>query len=151
MAMATFYGTDRYSIDEKGRLIVPASMRRVSEGEEPLNVFVLLRGADRCLWMYALEDWKDFEDKLRGWSLGTTEQRKVARQFLAGAIKVTVDKQGRISIPSSLVSHAGLGKEAILHGHVGRIEIWNPDAFQSDIEEVTDFSSLVEKVMGGGH
>lgn len=146
--MATFYGTDRYSIDEKNRLIVPAAMRRVPGRKNPLAVFVLLRGLDRCVWLYAEEDWKHFEDKLRVWSMGTREQRQLARAFLVGATKVTVDKQGRVSIPPSLMDHAGLGKEAVLHGQVGRIELWNPEAFKHHVDEVGDLDSLGEKVMG---
>ena len=146
--MATFYGTDRYSIDDKARLIVPAALRRVPGKKLPLRDFVLVFGLDGCLWLYADEDWGHFEERLRKLSLGTKEQRQFARAFLVGASKVAVDAQGRISIPSSLMSRAGLGKEAILHGQVGRIEIWEPSRFQTHVDEVTDLDALGEKVLG---
>ena len=119
--MSTFYVTERYSIDDKGRLIVPMSLRAGEGRKAPLSRFVLVGGLDGCLWLYAEEAWTHFEERLRRLSMGTKEQRAFARAFLVGASKVTVDKQGRISIPSSLMVRAGLGKDAVLHGQVGRI------------------------------
>jgi division/cell wall cluster transcriptional repressor MraZ len=67
-----------------------------------------------------------------------------------GASKVAVDKQGRITISPSLMGHAGLGKEAVLHGQVGRIEIWSPDRFATGlVTEAAEYDALAEKVLGG--
>jgi len=129
--MTTFYGTAHYSIDDKGRLVVPASMRSVPGRKAPLTSFVLLYGLGGCLWLYTEDAWKRFEERLYALSVGNRKQRDFARAFLVGASKVTVDKQGRISIPSSLMSRAGLGKEAVLHGQVGRLEIWSPEKFDA--------------------
>ncbi len=136
--MATFYGTANYSIDEKGRIVVPASMRAVPGRKLPLKTFVLLGGLGGCLWLYAEEDWKVFEERLQKMSMGREAQRAFARAFLVGASKVTVDTQGRISVPPSLMSRAGLGKEAVLHGQVGRIEIWSPEKFQASTAPVLE-------------
>ncbi len=136
--MATFYGTANYSIDDKGRIVVPASMRAVPGRKLPLTTFVLLGGLGGCLWLYAEEDWKTFEERLQKMSMGRKAQRDFARAFLVGASKVTVDKQGRISIPPSLMSRAGLGKDAVLHGQVGRIEIWAPAKFDESTKPVLE-------------
>ena len=137
-AMATFYGTQTYSIDDKGRLVVPSSMRVLPGRDEPLTTFVLIGGLGGCLWLYAEEDWKSFEDRLHAMSMGKKHQQDFARAFLVGASRVTVDKQGRISIPPSLMGRAGLGKEAVLHGQVGRIEIWSPQKFEASIAPVLE-------------
>lgn len=147
--MATFYGTANYSIDDKGRLIVPSSLRAVPGRKLPLSTFVLVGGLDGCLWLYAEEDWTHFEERLRKMSMGPKKQREFARAFLVGASKVAVDRQGRISIPSSLMSRAGLGKEAVLHGQVGRIEIWSPEKFQDSVAPAQDqLDALAEEVLG---
>jgi MraZ protein len=148
--MATFLGTETYSIDGKNRVVVPASMRRAGPSRKPLVAFVLMRGLDGCLWMYAQEDWKRLEDLLQRLSTGPRDHRAFARTALVGASKVTVDKQGRITISPSLMGHAGLGKEAVLHGQVGRIEIWAPERFQTGlVTESADYDALAEKVLGG--
>jgi len=148
--MATFLGTETYSIDDKNRVVVPASMRRVGSGTKTLTQFVLMRGLDGCLWLYAQEDWKRLEDLLQRLSMGPRDHRAFARTALVGASKVTVDKQGRITISPSLMDHAGLGRDAILHGQVGRIEIWSADKFPSGlVQEPADYDALGEKVLGG--
>ena len=73
--MATFLGTENYSIDDKNRLVVPAGMRRVTGHKEPLKDFVLMRGLDGCIWLYAEEDWKRLEDLLQRLSTGNKDQR----------------------------------------------------------------------------
>jgi MraZ protein len=148
--LATFYGTSTYSIDEKGRLVIPASLRRVDGHKQPLTRFVLVGGLDGCLWLYAEEDWTHLEERLRRLSMGTQKERQFARAFLVGASRVAVDSQGRITIPSSLMSRAGLGKDAVLHGQVGRIELWSPDRFSSAVELTPeDLNRLAEDVLGG--
>ena len=136
--MTTFYGTNRYSIDDKGRLVIPSSMRTVPGRKQPLSTFVLLYGLGGCLWLYTEDGWKKFEERLYALSVGTQQQRDFARAFLVGASKVTVDKQGRISIPSSLMSRAGLSKDALLHGQVGRLEIWSPDRFEASTKNLLE-------------
>ena len=43
-----------------------------------------------------------------------------------------------------------LGKEAVLHGQVCRIEIWSPDRFQGGlVTESAEYDALAEKVLGG--
>jgi MraZ protein len=128
--MATFLGTETYSIDDKSRVVVPAAMRRVGAGKKPpLTRFVMMRGLDGCVWLYAEEDWQRLEELLQRLSTGPREHRAFARTALVGAGKVAVDGQGRITITPSLMGHAGLGKDAVLHGQVGRIEIWSPERF----------------------
>ena len=148
--MATFLGTETYSIDDKNRVVIPGSMRRVGNSTKPLIQFVLLRGLDGCLWLYAQDDWQLLEDLLQRLSMGPREHRAFARPALVGASKVAVDKQGRITISPSLMGHAGLGKEAVLHGQVGRIEIWSPDRFATGlVTEAAEYDALAEKVLGG--
>lgn len=135
--MATFYGTETYSIDDKGRIVVPVSMRKVPGRKVPLKDFVLVGGLDGCIWLYAQEDWVEFGRKLQRLADGEKGKkgRDFARVFLHGAKQVTVDGQGRITMPPSLIDRAGLGKDAVLHGLVGRIEIWAPDRFQKLFEK----------------
>ena len=148
--MATFLGTETYAIDDKNRIVVPAAMRKVGATKKPLSQFVMMRGLDGCVWLYAQEDWKRLEDLLQRLSMGPREHRAFARTALVGASKVTVDKQGRITISPSLMGHAGLGKDAVLHGQVGRIEIWSPERFQSGlVSGAADYDALAEKVLGG--
>lgn len=92
-------------VDTKGRLIIPAKFRETL-GEE----FVISKGMDGCLFVYAGDDWNAFEQKLTSLPLINKEARQFARFFLAGAATVEVDKQGRILLPAHLREFAGLEK-----------------------------------------
>ena len=88
---AMFMSEYNHTLDTKGRLIIPAKFREVL-GEE----FVISKGMDGCLFVYANDDWNAFEQKLTSLPLINKEARQFARFFLAGAATVEVDKQGRI-------------------------------------------------------
>lgn len=115
-----FMGRYNHTIDPKGRLSIPSKYREML-GDE----FVVSKGMDGCLFVYADEDWKVFEAKLASLPLINQEARQFARFFLSGAQYVTVDKQGRILMPQDLREFAGLEKDVVLAGMGGRIEIWS--------------------------
>lgn len=130
-------GRYNHTIDPKGRLSIPSKYRETL-GEE----FVVSKGMDGCLFVYANEDWKAFEEKLASLPLINTEARAFARFFLSGAQYVTLDKQGRILMPQDLREFAGLEKDVVLAGMGGRIEIWSLENWEKnsaavDINEVS--------------
>ena len=100
-----FMSEYNHTLDTKGRLIIPAKFREVL-GEE----FVVSKGMDGCLFVYANDDWNAFEQKLTSLPLINKEARQFARFFLAGAATVEVDKQGRILLPAALTRVRWTGK-----------------------------------------
>ena len=122
-----------HSIDPKGRLIIPAKFRELL-GEQ----FVVTRGFDGCLFVFEGEDWERFEEKLRALPMDRPEARTLERFFLAGAVEVEVDKQGRIPLPPSLIKHAKIEKEAVIAGVGNRIEIWS----QPEWENASTFDDI---------
>ena len=133
-----FMGRYNHTIDPKGRLSIPSKYREIL-GDE----FVVSKGMDGCLFVYANEDWKVFEEKLASLPLINPEARQFARFFLSGAQYVTVDKQGRILLPAVLREFAGIEKEIVLAGVVSHIEIWSKERWQAessydDMDEVAE-------------
>ena len=115
-----FLGEYQHSVDAKGRLIVPSKFRD-GLGES----FVVTKGLDKCLFAYAKEEWKVFEDKLKQLPLTNVGARRFVRSFFAGAIECEMDNQGRIMIPANLREYAELKKDVVSIGVNNRIEIWN--------------------------
>ena len=131
-----FMSEYNHTLDTKGRLIIPAKFREVL-GEE----FVISKGMDGCLFVYANDDWNAFEQKLTSLPLINKEARQFARFFLAGAATVEVDKQGRILVPGNLRDFAGLEKDVVLVGVASRIEIWSKakwDGITEDEDEAME-------------
>lgn len=140
-----FMGEYNHTLDAKSRLIIPSKFREAL-GEE----FVISKGMDGCLFVYAKEEWEAFEEKLS--TLPTTtnkDARKFARFFLSGADNVEVDKQGRILIPSHLKEFAGLEKDVVLAGVGKRIEIWSKEKWDA-ISAEEDMDSIAESMEGFG-
>jgi len=133
-----FMGEYNHTIDAKGRLIVPSKFREAL-GDE----FVVTKGLDGCLFVFANEEWKKFEEKLAALPLTNANARKFARFFLSGAATCEVDKQGRILLPGVLREFAGLDKEVALIGVSKRIEIWSKEKWNEanvydDVEELAE-------------
>ena len=112
--MASFYGTETYAIDHKGRISVPASMRRAGAAKKVADTFYLVAGFEGCLALYTPDEWRRVEERLRQIPMGDRRGRAFSRAFLMDATKVSVDAQGRVAIPPALMGRAGLGKEAVL-------------------------------------
>ena len=128
-----FKGEYSHSIDAKGRLIIPAKFRELL-GEQ----FVVTKGFDGCLFVFAQDGWDQFEEKLQALPMDKPEARMLGRFFIAGAIDAEVDKQGRILLPPVLRNHAGLDKDVMIIGTGSRVEIWDLDRwnkYNSDISE----------------
>lgn len=139
-----FMGRYNHTVDPKGRLSIPAKYREVL-GEE----FVVSKGMDGCLFVYAEDDWKVFEGKLASLPLINQEARQFARFFLSGAQYVTVDKQGRILVPQDLRDFAGLEKDVVLAGMGSRIEIWSLEKWEENSSQV-DISQMSQSMIALG-
>ena len=98
-------GEYQHSIDEKGRIIIPAKFR---DALGP--AFVVTRGLDNCLFVYPTSEWAVMEQKLKALPLMKADARAFTRFFLAGATECELDKQGRVNIPGNLRDHAKLDK-----------------------------------------
>lgn len=136
VVIVMFMSEYNHTIDAKGRLIIPSKFREVL-GEE----FVISKGMDGCLFVYANADWDAFEQKLTALPMTNKEARKFTRFFLAGAAQVELDKQGRILLPATLREFAGLDKDVVLVGVGSRIEIWDKDRYETAGEDM-DMDSI---------
>ncbi len=139
-----FSGEFEHSIDDKGRLIIPISLRsELSDG-----VFIT-RGFDGCVFVYPIETWKEVATQLNQWPTTRTEARFIARLLFAGN-ETTLDKQGRISISPPLREHADLklGGEVIVVGVNDRIELWNKERWRAVTEKLEKEAATLAAELG---
>jgi transcriptional regulator MraZ len=127
--MATFRGSYQHSVDHKGRVSVPARFRRTLSGDAE-GSFVVLRGLDACVWLFPLDEFKRFEERLRARSIGDEVARRFQRMLLFDSRDETLDAQGRVAIPPRLLEHAKITKDALVIGVLDRIEIWDPKVYE---------------------
>ena len=121
-----FLGEYQHTIDDKGRLAIPAKFRSALKGGA-----VVTRGLDRALVFYAAKEWKVLAVKLAALPISQQNSRAFARLMLAGAMDVSVDPQGRVAIPEYLRSYAGITKSVTVAGLYDRLEVWDSDAWRA--------------------
>jgi MraZ protein len=137
-----FIGEYQHTIDDKGRLIMPSKFR------ENLGLnFIMTKGLDNCLFVYPKEEWMILEQKLRSLPLTNRDARAFVRFFFAGAAECTLDKQGRVLVPSNLREHAALIKDGVIIGVSTRIEIWSKEKWDEyNDDDSLSYDSIAEKM-----
>ena len=117
-----FLGEFEHTIDDKGRLIIPAKLRAgLEEG------MVITRGLDPCLWVFSPEEWAPLAERISSLPLTNPAFRDFARLMFSGAAEAVPDAQGRVLIPSYLRRYAQLDGDVVIIGLNRRLEIWNRD------------------------
>ncbi|MGB0166299.1 MAG: division/cell wall cluster transcriptional repressor MraZ [Luteibaculum sp.] len=135
-------------LDAKGRLALPAALRK-QLGELEKQGFVLNRDIfEGCLVLYPNEAWKQVSQQVSKLNRFVKKNAMFIRRFNNGATPVDSDSAGRINIPPRLMQYAALGKEVIVSGNGERIEIWDKSKYEALMNEDIDFASLSEEVMG---
>ena len=125
-------GEYHISVDDKGRIIMPAKVRtEFSDG-----LLFLTQGVDRCLWIFRPPEWKHICDSLtESTNLFQSRARLIQRRIIAPAQETELDKIGRINISPALREYAGLRKECVVLGVGTYLEIWDEEKYRSYWEE----------------
>ena len=119
-----FSGEFEHTIDDKGRLTIPARFR-----DELTEGMFVTRGLDGCLFVYSPDSWELLAEKVATLPLTQRDARYFSRLIFSGS-ECKLDKQGRILLPSSLRQHAGIGNEVVIIGVNSRLEIWSRERWQ---------------------
>lgn len=142
-----FYGEFEHSIDRKGRLILPAKFREVAKNQF-VEKFFITRGLDKCLFMFAEEEWRSQENKFKTMSFTKQQSRIFNRLLFSGAVEAASDKQGRILVPQYLKDFAAIKRDVMIVGVSNRIEIWAKDSWRDFYaNNRQSFEEIAEKLM----
>ena len=146
--MAGLVGEYEVKLDAKGRFLFPSHLRRqLSPAAQ--ESFMLNKGFEECLSLYPMNEWEKLSESLSKINLFKPKNRMFYRLFHQGAKDVSLDKTGRMLIPTSHMERVGLKKEAMLIAYNDRIEIWDKSKYFEMIEgSMSDFADLADEVMG---
>jgi MraZ protein len=143
-----FSGRYEYAIDDKGRLSIPARFRDILSANYDMKL--ILTNLDGCLAAYPDKEWTEVQQRTSDPGSVTKENRAFIRFFLSGASECPIDRLGRILIPQSLRSYAGIRKNVVIVGVNKKIEIWSDEAWSevvrqatSDPEKMVDIASVL--------
>lgn len=125
----TFYGAYEHSIDERGRLAVPARFRRALQ-----DGAILRASPDGCIELYSPDEFQSEVDRRLGEERSNREVRgrRIRRSFLPGVFDVDLDRQGRVLVPQPLREAAALSDRAVIIGCGDYVEIWSPERWAAE-------------------
>jgi len=142
-----FRGQFSYSVDAKGRVSIPARLRK-HVSPEANDTFVMTQGTGKCIDVYPLDQWLVFEKKLEELNPFDPRKAKFIRMILQHAAEDTLDSQSRILIPQKLLEYAKIEKEVIILGALKKIEIWNPKEFENYLKDTPEtYEEIAAQVM----
>jgi MraZ protein len=126
-----FRGRSRHTLDEKGRLAIPARFKETLKQKE--ESCLVVTNYLNCLWAFAKDDWRIIENKAANLSLMDRSVNTYRRYFISGAQECPL-KQGRITLPPDLREIAGLKKEVVLVGELTLFEIWDRESWEQEFK-----------------
>lgn len=137
-----FVGTYEHALDDKGRVVLPATLRNQLAGEGVISQI------DRCLGIWTVDGFREVGDRMLG-NVREGQARLDAMRALASAADtVRPDTQGRILVPQRLRDFAGLAANVVIIGAFDHIEIWDADRWRTSRPELDQ--SLFDAVTGKG-
>ncbi|HEY6170878.1 MAG TPA: division/cell wall cluster transcriptional repressor MraZ [Candidatus Kapabacteria bacterium] len=146
--MSSFKGSDIYAVDAKGRVSIPAKMRR-NISPEARSTFVVTRGIEKCLYAYPLDEWKNLEESISRLNQTVDKDRFYARMLMQWSEELTMDTQYRLLVPHGLLEFAEIKKEVYFVGVLDHIEMWHPANFKKYLESMRQsYESVAGEVLG---
>lgn len=144
--MSSFKGSYGYSVDAKGRVNIPAKLRKFVSPDAN-DTFVVTRGYEQCLFLYPLDEWTALEQSIRRLSPSNSQHRYFTRTLLQYATESQLDSQSRISIPKELLQFAGVEDQVLILGVLERIELWNPGTHEAYLRSQTEsYENVAQRV-----
>ncbi len=142
-----FRGQFSYSIDSKGRISIPAKLRK-QVSPESNETFIITQGTATCIDIYPLDQWQLIEDKLLMLNPFDPEDAKFIRMISQYASEDKLDSQARILIPQILIDYAKIEKEVLILGALKKIEVWNPSIYKEYLKKSNEtYEQIAAKVM----
>lgn len=142
-----FKGQFIYSVDSKGRVSIPAKLRKHIPAEAN-DTFTMTRGIDLCIDVYPQDQWNLFEQKLKNLNSYQQKAAKFKRMILQYAVEDNLDTQSRILIPQNLLQYAKIEKDVLILGALEKIELWNPKTYEEYINRSSEtYEEIAAEVM----
>ena len=147
--MNSLIGTYECKVDTKGRLMLPAALKKQLSPVLQKG-FVLKRAVfQTCIELYPMDEWEIEMKKISKLNRYKKKNNDFVRRFTAGVKVVEVDNAGRLLIPKDLYAFAGISKNIVVSTAINIVEIWDKNKYEIAINDAAqDFADLTEEVMG---
>ena len=149
--MPAFSGKYYYTVDPKGRIIIPAPFREIIVSNYSSKLYITNALFDKCLCIYPMEEWNKLQEQVRTKPRSDEAIRFFMRRVIASAIETEMDKQGRILIPVALREDASINGNVVMAGQIERIELWDRNEWDVLVDPLRiDRKSIEDKLAAYG-
>ena len=128
-----FMGEVQHSLDNKGRLTIPARYRDLLEGGAYIT-----QGFERNLMVWPVSAFEHIMQSLSARSITDPDTRMLQRLIFSRGERLEVDGAGRILIPQFLRQFAMLDSEVVVVGVGNYFEIWSPELWGPQLSQIQD-------------
>ena len=137
-----FFGYYTHSLDTKGRIVIPSKMR-----DEAGSKIYIMKGYDGALSIYKASTFEKFLEDSQNLPFNKRNSRAYLRIQFGSACELDVDKQGRVQIPSQLLTRYNIGKDLVILGVGDHIEVWDKSAYEAYEQAANDdFEEIAENL-----
>lgn len=149
--MPAFSGKYYYTVDTKGRIIIPAPFREIITSNYSSKLYITNAPFDNCLYIYPMEEWNKLQDQVRTKPRSDEAIRFFLRRVIASAVEIEMDKQGRVLVPAALREDASINSNVVMAGQIERIELWDRNEWDTLFDPAKiDRKTIEEKLAAFG-
>jgi len=149
--MPSFSGKYYYTVDPKGRIIVPAPFREIISANYSPKLYIVNAAFDKCLHLYPQEEWNRLEERVRAMPKMDEAVKFFMRKVIASAVEIELDKQGRSLIPAAHREDSGINGEIVIVGQIDKIELWDRKEWDVMVDPTKiDKKAVEEKLVSYG-
>jgi MraZ protein len=127
-------GNQPATVDDKGRIKIPTSFRSAIRDAFGAEVFITSMDGTNVR-IYPLSVWTQIEERVNKIpAMSPARQKFMDRVNYYGHV-TTMDKQGRVLVPSLLREAAKMSGEVVVMGQMDYLVVWNHDIFKARLED----------------
>lgn len=137
-----FRGQYVHTIDDKGRLSIPAKLREALGKDRTL----VLTSFEAFITVFPMKTWRNMEARIRSNPTFKRERRDFLRLVYSSAEDVEIDPQGRILISQGLRQRAGISRDVVILGLLDQIEIWDKARWEEKVRSAPPAEEITAKM-----
>ena len=146
--MATFIGNIEARLDEKGRMFIPATYRKILNDMQSRRIVMRRDTENACLVMYPEEVWnrkvEELSSALDEWN---PDDQMLIMQFVADAEFLEWDTQGRVLLQRRTLQQIGATGDILIVGMMNRFAVWDRQTFEQKRLDARAFAQQIRERM----
>lgn len=143
-----FQGETAITVDDKGRVAIPATHRETVSKLSGNRLVITYNPFEQgCLWIFPEKEWEQLRDEVNALSKAKAVHRNLQMKLVGAATHVEPDGNGRVLVPASQRSAAGIEKKAVLLGMGNKLELWSEQAHLAKIRETISEEQITEDML----